>query len=267
VFDNIRKIRYSGDVNELPPDAWFFTQAGERGGPVGFADLQSRAKEGGLNPRLDMVWTQGMPEWKPAGEVEGLFEKRAAEEAPEEGLAPAAMMEMAADRPVEPWMDPDADWPGARRRSFYALTLLFPLVWHLGFAAAAGFIETVTGPRIMGVLLVVAALVPLIVLIHISLMRFVNLGMSRWWFFGNFVPILHLWVAYRLYVCPAGYAYHKKLDPIGVILAVLFWLLTAFALITLAMILAVLFGLIANPEMQKLIEEAIRTAQEGYSSR
>jgi hypothetical protein len=105
-------------------------------------------------------------------------------------------------------------------------------------------------------------LVPLVVVIHISLMRFVNLGMSRWWFFGNFVPILHLWVAYRLYVCPAGYAYHKKLDPIGVVLAVLFWLMLSCALLFLALILAVIFGAIANPEMQKMIEEAIRTAQE-----
>jgi hypothetical protein len=249
-------------VNELPQDAWFFTQDGERLGPVSFADLRSRVGEGLLNPRLDMVWTHGMADWKAAGEVEGLFEKRADSVASQEALAPPAVMEMEADRGSEPWMDPDADWPGARRRSFYVLTLLFPLVWQLGFAAAAGFIAAVTGPRIMSVLLIVAALVPLVVVIHISLMRFVNLGMSRWWFFGNFVPILHLWVAYRLYVCPAGYAYHKKLDPIGVVLAVLFWLMLACALLFLALILAVIFGAIANPEMQKMIEEAIRTAQE-----
>ena len=57
-------------MNEMAQDVWFYSQAGERIGPVSFVDLKIKATEGGLNPRLDMVWTHGMPEWKPAGEVE-----------------------------------------------------------------------------------------------------------------------------------------------------------------------------------------------------
>ena len=69
-------------MNETPPDAWFYSREGERIGPVTFAELKVKATEAALNPRLDMVWTHGMPEWKPAGEIDGLFERRATPEAP-----------------------------------------------------------------------------------------------------------------------------------------------------------------------------------------
>jgi hypothetical protein len=69
----------------------------------------------------------------------------------------------------------------------------------------------------------VLSLVPFILLIAASLQRFQNLGMSRIWFFGLFAPLLNLWVWYRLFACPPGYAYHKKLDPLGWVLAVLHW--------------------------------------------
>jgi hypothetical protein len=63
-------------VNENPTaDAWFYTRDGERVGPVALADLRELAESGALNPRLDMCWTQGMAEWKPAGEIDGLFKK------------------------------------------------------------------------------------------------------------------------------------------------------------------------------------------------
>ena len=58
-------------MNDTPQDAWFYSSEGERIGPVTFAELRVKASEAALNPRLDMVWTQGMAEWKPAGEIEG----------------------------------------------------------------------------------------------------------------------------------------------------------------------------------------------------
>ncbi|MES2921489.1 MAG: DUF4339 domain-containing protein [Verrucomicrobiota bacterium] len=78
-------------MNATQQDAWFYTRGGERTGPVTFSELQMKAAESNLNPRLDMVWRQGMDEWKPAGEIDGLFEKRAAPEKIEKPLAvPAA---------------------------------------------------------------------------------------------------------------------------------------------------------------------------------
>jgi uncharacterized protein len=50
---------------------WFYTERGEQRGPVGFDDLKSRAEQGSLRPD-DLVWGEGMPEWKPAAQIDGL---------------------------------------------------------------------------------------------------------------------------------------------------------------------------------------------------
>ncbi len=157
-------------MNEATQDAWFFTRDGVQEGPVMMAELRGKAREGGLNPRLDMVWTQGMADWKPAGEIEDLFEKRATAE-PQEALAPAA----------DPYQPPQSDesagmlsqeggWPGARRRSFYLMTVLFPFVWNFGFAFGAALLAQQFGPEIMGVATIGAAFVPLVVAILFWLM-------------------------------------------------------------------------------------------------
>jgi hypothetical protein len=254
-------------MNEAPQDAWFYTIEGERLGPVGFADLRVKASEGGLNPRLDMIWTHGMEAWKPAGEIDGLFEKRSAPDAPE-SLAPEAgpytppKLESVAET-----MGREGDWPGVRRRVYLIMTLIFPILWQFGFGFGAGFLGSQLGPEIMGVLMIVAMLLPLVVTIWFSLQRLVNLGMSRWWFLGNLVPILNLWVAYRCFACPAGYAYHKKLDGAGIVLAIIYWLMIALVLVMVAVVVAALFGMIDQPGFKEQILEAIQRSQPAPANR
>ncbi len=244
-------------------DGWFFTREGVQQGPVTIAELRSKARDGGLNPRLDMVWTQGMPDWKPAGEIEDLFEKRSlpgAQEAFAPAVDPYQMPQMGGPSEM---LSQDGSWPGARRRSFYLMTLLFPFIWNLGFALGATALAQQFGAEIMGVATLGAAFVPLVFAIYYGLQRLTNLGMSRWWYLGNLVPFLNLWVSYRMYVCPAGYAYHKKLDGPGVVLAILFWLMILLGLLMLATFVAVMFGAINNPELRQMFDEALRPLQEG----
>jgi hypothetical protein len=244
-------------------NAWFYTRQGEQTGPVTFAELQQKARGGQLNPRLDMVWTQGMTDWKTAGEIEDLFEKRAAAETPET-LAPSA-------DPYQPpqqndavqMLSPEGGWPGARRRSFYLMTLLFPMLWGMGMGAASPLLQQQFGTEIMGVATIVAMFVPWILAIAYGLQRLVNLGMSRWWYLGNFVPILNLWVSYRMYVCPAGYAFHKKLDGVGVALAIFYWLMILLTIVMVASLIALMFGVIGSPEIQQQIEDAFRNMSKG----
>jgi uncharacterized membrane protein YhaH (DUF805 family) len=243
-------------------DAWFYTRQGEQLGPLSFPELQEKARAGELNPRLDMAWTQGMAEWKPAGEIEDLFEKRAPAEAPET-LAPAA-------GPYEPprqdeaaeMLSPEGGWPGARRRSFYLMTILFPILWAIGFGAATPLLQKQFGNDIMGVATIGAMFVPWIVAIAYGLKRLVNLGMSRWWYLGNFVPILNLWVTYRMYVCPAGYAYNKKLDGAGVALAILYWLMILLSVLMVASAIALMAGAVGSPEMRQQLQEALQDVRE-----
>ena len=252
-------------MNESPQDAWFFTREGERLGPVPFADLQAKARDGGLNPRIDMVWTQGMDGWKPAGEISDLFEKRANPEPPEASSTPPDPYESPQAAGAGGLTSPECGWPGARRRGFIFMTMIFPVLWNLGFAFAAAFLIQQLGPEIMAVVAIIAPLLPLVIAVFFGINRLANLGMSRWWYLGNFVPFLNFWIAYRCFVCPAGYAYHRKLDGAGVALAVIFWLFVLLMLVAIAGLVAAVFGMIDNPAIQQQIEEIMRSAREGAS--
>jgi uncharacterized membrane protein YhaH (DUF805 family) len=253
-------------MNELPPDGWFYTRNGQQTGPVTLSELQELARGGALNPRLDLVWCQGMADWMPGGEVEGLFEKRAVPEAgalpPPSPSALAPATSPAAAGELADVMSRQTDWPGARRRSLYLMTLIFPVVFNLGFAAGAAFLSQQLGPDLMGLATIMAALLPAIVAIYFGVQRLANVGMSRWWYLGNFVPLLNLWVGYRMYVCPAGYAYHKKLDGIGVFLAILYWLAILLGVLAIALVIAVMLGAVGDPEIQQQLQEAIRQAMQ-----
>ena len=247
-------------MNDAPHEVWFYTRDGERCGPVTFTDLRARAKEATLNPRLDLVWTNGMDEWKPACEIDGLFKRNAGAKA-QDGPAPAAnpyappQQESAAEL-----MRKEGNWPGARRRSYLFATFIFPGLWGFGFAVATGLLSPRLGPEIMKFAKAGVNIVPALVSIYFSLKRLVNLGMSRWWFLGNFVPFLNFWVGYRCFACPGGYAYHKKLDGAGVFLAIIYWLMLVIVLLAVVALIALLYGAIGTPEIQQQIRDALRAA-------
>lgn len=52
---------------------WFYTRAGVQQGPVSFEQLVALAAQGGLDPRVDLVWNESMTQWAISGEVPGLF--------------------------------------------------------------------------------------------------------------------------------------------------------------------------------------------------
>ena len=112
----------------------------------------------------------------------------------------------------------------------------------------------------MNVLLPASQLVPLIFLIYIGLNRLLNLGMSRWWFLGHFVPLLNFWVGYRSFACPAGYAYHKKMDGVGIALAILYWLAIVAGLLAFAALIAVVFGAAGSPELKQQMLDLLNEA-------
>ncbi len=140
------------------------------------------------------------------------------------------------------------------------MCLIFPFGWSAGIAAGSVFLNERLGPQIMQVALPLANVVPFIVSLVFSLKRLVNLGMSRWWYLGNLVPFLNFWVGFRCFACPAGYAIHKKLDGVGIFLAIIYWLAVAVAILALAVMVALLAGAIGTPEIQQQIRDALRTA-------
>lgn len=244
-----------------PEHSWFYTREGERHGPVAFADLREKAGAAALDPRLDMVWKQGMAEWKPAGEIDGLFEKRAAAE-PEPLAPPAGHYTPPKQGTAAEVMGKEGNWPGARRRSFLFMTIIFPFLWGILFGVIGQFLGPQLGPEIMKYIGLAAGILPLIAGIYFSLMRLVNLGMSRWWFLGYFIPFLNFWVGYRCFACPSGYAYHKKLDGVGIALAIFYWLSAVIVILVTAAVVALMFGAVTSPEIQEQLREPLRILQE-----
>ncbi len=245
-------------MQEALPDAWYYTRDAARLGPVTRADLQLLAEQGALNPRLDLVWTPGQGAWQPAGEIDGLFAKPTPPPLRDALAPPADRYEPPPLESVEAGMSRIVDWPGARRRSFLFAMILFPWGWYFAVALSAGWLAGQLGPHLVGVIGGAAACVPWLVALYFGLMRLVNLGMSRWWYLANFVPVLNLWVGYRCFACPAGYAFHKKLDGPGICLAIVYWLVVGAAVISVVALVALFFGLLGDPALQEQLREQIR---------
>ncbi len=247
-------------MNDVPLENWFYTREGEKCGPVSFADLRIKAAEAGLNPRLDLAWTKGMAEWKPAGEIDGLFERHAAPE-PQETIAPAATpYQPPQAEPVEGQTGMEGIWPGARRRSYLTAIIIVPILINVVAAWSTVMFKEQFGGEVIGVITLIAAILPVLFGIYYGIQRLANLGMSRWWFLGNFVPLLNFWVGYRCFACPAGYAWHKKLDGAGIFLAIIYWLLLALIVLATAAVIAALLGAMGSPELREQIQDYINAS-------
>jgi len=68
-------------------DQWFILSYGEQSGPYTGEQLVQYAQQGGINAET-LVWTEGMPEWLPATQIEGLLPKPAPTPAPAPAWAP-----------------------------------------------------------------------------------------------------------------------------------------------------------------------------------
>jgi len=237
-------------MTDIPHDAWFYSHEGERLGPVSLAELRVKAVEGGLDPRQDMVWTKGMEDWQPAGEIEALFERRVSPVTPPANpyLAPQA-------ESVSATMQRQGEWPGARRRAYLTATILLPVLWNVALAFGPAAIGTALEPALLQKINLSGALGLVIIGIVVGLQRLANLGMSRWWYLGHFVPILNLWIGYRCFACPAGYAYHKQMDGIGIALAIFYWLLVVVALIAAIAVVVLLVHFANDPRVADLLRQ------------
>jgi hypothetical protein len=140
------------------------------------------------------------------------------------------------------------------------VTLVFPFAWHFALAAVGPHLLRQFGVILAGKILTGAAFVPLAVLVHFGLRRLANLGMSRWWLVAAFAPILNLWVGYRCFACPPGYASHKRIDGGGIALAIPYWLIVLSGMLVLSAAAAPFFGVVVNPELQEHVRAAIRSA-------
>lgn len=244
---------------------WYFSRDGQQSGPLTFAEIKEKADLGILKPRTDLLWKEGMADWKPIGEIEGLFdrkeqaglsdkEQKKKEKAQEHAVAAsaAAVPSFATEQKMF-----TGQVGGTRRRSYLFVVYLLPILAIYLFGMAKKSYSGLLSPQIWDQIQQYGPLVLLLLIIFVSIQRFANLGMSRWWYLANFVPILNLWTNYRSFACPEGYALHKKMDPPGVLLAILYWLFVIGAICAGIFFAAVMGGALGSPEIQKQIKDLL----------
>lgn len=228
---------------------WFVTHEGKQFGPVYFDDLKFEVERGELNPRLDLVWKNGMADWIPAGELDGLFENNDEAKAAETAKVTSKNFTGYIPEETQEERDHIKDiWPGVGRGSFFFFSYIFPILWGLGIGFGIPFLQGKVPPDTLFLIPFLLLLLPIILMIAVSLKRFQNLGMSRVWFLGLFVPVLSLWVSSRLIACPPGYAQNRKLDGIGWVLAILYWLLSVAVIAAIA---GMAYTSMSNPDKFK----------------
>lgn len=141
-------------------------------------------------------------------------------------------------------------YPGIGRLAF---VILYPIFWLLACAVIFGAL--VLTPDLLLPLMTEAwhvgawmwgmviggNVIILWALGYVSVLRMRNLGMSGWWALLQYTPFPGIWIWWRLWACPEGYADHKQLDLAGKVV-------TGFltVLIVLPMVIAVIDKLLAT---------------------
>lgn len=64
--------RFQGDGVKTMAQQWYYARGDQRTGPITSKQLKTLAASGGLRP-TDLVWAEGMEQWKEARLVQGLF--------------------------------------------------------------------------------------------------------------------------------------------------------------------------------------------------
>jgi hypothetical protein len=240
-----------------PEGEWYFSRDGQQSGPLTYDELKAKADAGALLPRKDLVWKEGMSDWRPVGEIQGLFDRRI--------IAPVAETTHNDDTSDLYYGGGDAEeWPGFGRGRYLFTVFVLPFLLNFGIAAAKPLLDSQIGAQVAGYLVLGVMILSVIVVIQATLERFANLGMSKLWFFGQFVPILNIWLGHRTIACPAGYADHKKMDGIGIFLAILYWLGVLLSFATFGLIIYLAFAGANDPEFQNKLREAFGPAYDQF---
>lgn len=271
----------------MSDQVWYYSQHGERKGPVTLEVLQSALSHGKIDIATDLVWGPGLSDWVKVHEVPELQGSAPAEPSSAPPVAaPAAdtsmsnivpPSEVAKARSAEnPYASPESDnalqdamnarnageYGGMGRLMYWFAPMAICLLVFLGLTAVTAALGVADGDGSASNPTVIAALVAYVVCILLCLFatfsRLKNLGMSRWAILWGLVPVMNIWLSFRLYVCPAGYNDHKKLDGAGKVV------LGVYILVFVGSIaLSVLFG--GSSYYKQAADEAARQMEDGQT--
>lgn len=230
---------------------WYYTDRnGQQAGPVSLTELQSLLQQSAVTDS-SMAWTEGMTDWKVVSDIDVLqpsANEALAQTTPVAQPAASPLSQPAPATPLttstatttveaNPYATPKSnlgidtnpyaqpEYGGIRRLAYFARILLTTFLFVI-VAVVGG----VMGGEPALVLILICALVFFILYIRFALLRIRNIGASGWWLLLMLVPVASNALAIVLLACPEGFADHKKMDTIGIIVAVILGGLTLLSL-------------------------------------
>lgn len=238
---------------------WFIARGGAQEGPLTAQQIGDMLAKGELKAGEAHAWKEGLPDWKPLAESGVLAEVSMSQAAPSIAASPAMTPHAvqqpqsvaqpaavnpyaapAANHDVSPGFERPLEYPGIGRLAYFGLqfaltigiyAILFLVILGAGSADSA---ESGLAGFVIVILLAAAGF------IYIGVKRVQNIGMSGWAILWSLVPIISIWISWRMFACPAGYEQHRQLDTAGKVLT---WLLIGlFVLGIVANIMAAASG-------------------------
>jgi formylglycine-generating enzyme required for sulfatase activity/uncharacterized membrane protein YhaH (DUF805 family) len=200
-------------------EQWYIAKGGQQEGPVTPQQIGALVKAGSLDPATAMVWREGLTDWKTLSEA-GLLAEIGTIAPPVTGPTidnPYHVTERTRNSVAQSRPDAPIEHPGyGRLRYFLSLfvtTIIFyAILFAVTFAMFSNSSGSGAGPGIAMALLVLLVIGSSI---YFHIQRLKNLGMSGWAMLWLLVPIMNIWITWRMVSCPAGYEHHRELDTPG----------------------------------------------------
>lgn len=251
---------------------WFISRGGAEQGPLTAAQVGEMLAKGEIRASDTLARKEGATDWKKLIDSGVLSEASMAGLKRPDGLpvpsavkaqmaqpAAAATIQPAGPAPaaspgggtlkVDPYRAPanfeigpsfqtdQLEYPGIGRLAYFLLQMGVTVVTYallfIGIRFSAG--SGVEGIALVGM---VAIILGGIIGLYLGVKRVQNLGMSGWAILWSFVPIMSIWIGWRMYACPPGYEYHRALDTAGKILT---WTMVGLIILAVVVNIAAVF--------------------------
>lgn len=171
---------------------WYYANGGERRGPVDQADFDDLIRRSIIRPET-LIWTEGMTDWRPAGEeLQGMVPsgppRMAGETAAEAGVGAYG-----GARPmgfVEAIRDGFARYVDFKGRAMRSQFWWFYLAWVIGYLVTTALDFAVLGMPENGAFNGIFFLATFLPLLAVMVRRLHDIGKTGWWVLICLIPIV-----------------------------------------------------------------------------
>jgi hypothetical protein len=214
-------------------NSWYFSKDGSQEGPVTAHQIVALVNTSSLDPATTQVWREGLADWIPLAQSPVFAEVGSM---PTQAIAPVKSVApvnpytvspnaFAASRTTRP--DMPLEYPGLGRLAYILITIGFCIVFYailfVAIFASLSASSANSGGAGMAISALLIGLVFVAASLFIAVKRIANLGMSGWAVLWSLVPVMNIWIHWRMIACPAGYEDHRTLDTAGKVISG-FWI-------------------------------------------